>query len=285
MYEFEEVSCQNNPSDDRFDAGIEEKLKCYVYILMKPDDRRVFYVGKGGGKGDGNSRVFDHFDEAEQVLNKRELPLKGKVRAILETWKSSQKVAWLIVRHGLTEREAEDVEAALIDTLPLTANGSLENLIRGQRVYQGLLSSDEVGALSATPASPNNAYPVVFVFQIQNALSQGRSLYEATRGNWSLSQNSRSLPQPLAVGVANGLSKIVCGIYDWETSPPGAKTYAFNGNGLGHHELLNRNFAAVLAPVMGFLMRGGGYIIVEFDGGGRFRVLRGSADKTTWHSC
>lgn len=129
-YEFSGVIRQNV---ETLDLLVETHLKCYVYVLLTTDGR-AFYVGKGGGAGNGNSRLFSHFDDAEALLNRELPPGSAKQRKILETWKQEQKVRWFIARHGLDEKTAEHVEASLIDTLPMTPNGELGNLVRGPRV-------------------------------------------------------------------------------------------------------------------------------------------------------
>lgn len=92
------------------------------------------------------------------------------------------------------------------------------------------------------------------------------------------------IDKPLAVGVVNGISRFVSTIGSWDARPSAAHTFAFSGQPLEGHELANRSFVNTLASAKGFLMRGGGYAILEFDGNGRFRCLRGSSDKE-WRAC
>ena len=39
----------------QFSQKVQEELKCYVYCLVDPRDRKIFYIGKGVG-----NRVFAH---------------------------------------------------------------------------------------------------------------------------------------------------------------------------------------------------------------------------------
>lgn len=68
MYEeFSDVQRQNLEND--FDDITYAKLQCYVYALRSPIDKRIFYIGKAGGKtSQGNRRVLAHFDETEDWL-------------------------------------------------------------------------------------------------------------------------------------------------------------------------------------------------------------------------
>lgn len=278
-YEFTEVIRQN---DESLDQRVEAHLGCYVYVLMTTDGR-AFYVGKGGGAGDGNLRILAHFDEAASILDSKRLPVTSKQRRILETWKQEQKVRWFIARHGLDEKTAGHVEAALIDTLPMTPNGELDNLVRGPRVVHGILDSLDVSALNAPPVSPAHPYSKVFVFQIQNALEEGRDPYEAIRGDWTVRTENR-VPA-IAVGVKGGISRIVCDVRDWFERPSGSGKQAFSGDVLAKHELLDKSFINAVSPARGFLRWGGGYTILEFDGEGNFRCLRGAGDAKQWHRC
>ena len=281
-YEFSGVTRQN---DEALDPLAEKHLGCYVYVLLTIDGK-AFYVGKGGGEGNGNSRVFSHFEDAEFLLQHQLQPGSAKQRKILETWKQEQKVRWFIARHGLDEMTAEHVEASLIDALPMTPNGELGNLVRGPRVRHGILDSQEVAALMAPLVSPTCEYPKVFVFQIQNALGDQREPYDAIRGDWRVNSSNRDLAVPvLAVGVKDGISRIVCDVQEWFERPSGNRKYAFKGEVLASHELLSKSFVNALSPSRGFLMYGGGYTILEFDGNGGFRCLRGSSDSTQWHRC
>jgi hypothetical protein len=282
-YEFDGVESQNETGF--FDAQINAALRCYVYAFRSPDGH-IFYVGKGGGSGDGNERVLAHFAGAAETLRKRLPPRSAKERTILETWKQEMPVTWFIVRRGMDEPTANEVEAALIDTLPMSTNGKVDNIVRGLGTYRGLLEASEVAALAAPPVSPGMALSRVFVFQIQKAVQDStRSLYEATRGDWVVTEPQRgTTDQPVAVGVVDGISRFVSTVESWAPRPPGGRTFAFSGQPLEGHALAYRSFVNVLAPAKGFLMRGGGYAIVEFDGHGRFRCLRGSSDKE-WRAC
>ena len=81
-----------------FDEKTVQKLGFYVYLLNDPLDKLPFYVGKGQ-----KNRIFDHINcviENETKSDKIE-----KIRKITGR-KKNNKVEFLIIRHGLTEKES-----------------------------------------------------------------------------------------------------------------------------------------------------------------------------------
>lgn len=273
-----------------FPPGVANALGSYVYALRDPRDNKVFYIGKGNT----TQRVFDHFDEAERAASGK-LSWTAKRRRIVEIWESGNDVEWFVVAYEiqncLTDRTpaspddiAYDTEATLIDLLSISQNGPSLNEIGGKRkISKGMLTSDEVWSLAAPPVCPTKSYSKVFVFQIHKALAEGRDVYNATRSYWAVAQEYRDPPHGLAVGIANGLSKGVFEITKWTRTP--TNHWEFNGTPIEPHELNNTNWLEVLAPAAGFLRHGGGYLVVEFDGKHRFRILRGYRDHDVWWPC
>jgi uncharacterized protein len=90
----------------KFSNTVEEKLGFYVYRLIDPRNGETFYVGKGKG-----NRVFSHADGEE---DKEGDELTDKLMRIREIRVSGFEVAHVVHRHGLTEDQAFEVEAALI---------------------------------------------------------------------------------------------------------------------------------------------------------------------------
>ena len=105
---------------DGFPAGVSEQLKWYVYRLIDPRNGETFYVGKGK-----DDRVFSH---ARGQLTDEEGEISDpKLRRVKEIRAVGLEVSHIIHRHGLDERAAYQVEAALIDAYP-----GLTNKVRGQ---------------------------------------------------------------------------------------------------------------------------------------------------------
>ena len=120
--------------DAVFSKYVADQLKNYVYRLIDPRNGETFYVGKGVG-----NRIFEH--------------VRGKLGAALEDDASSNKlrrirqirldgfeVAHVIHRHNLSEKEAIEVAAALIDAYPEVTN---EVALHGSDAY-GLMHATQL---------------------------------------------------------------------------------------------------------------------------------------------
>lgn len=157
---------------EAFPAGVAEKLGVYVYRLIDPRNGETFYVGKGSG-----DRVFAHikaqFAGDEAV---------GKLKRILEIRLAGFEVAHVIHRHGMDDKTAFEVEAALMDAYP-----GLTNVAGGT-------GSNEFGAMHAREiVSKYCAEPALFkhkaVLISVNRTGTEKSLYEATRYAWKISRS------------------------------------------------------------------------------------------------
>ena len=87
--------------------------KYYVYRLVDPRTLQTFYVGKGCG-----DRACQHVKNVKSLLSKEEDLETLKEQQIAEILASGKEVIVIIHRHGLTNKEALEVEAALIDSYP-----------------------------------------------------------------------------------------------------------------------------------------------------------------------
>lgn len=185
-----------------FPPSVIERIGYYVYLLSDPQTGEVFYVGKGMG-----NRIFAHLNAA---LTRSDVTDKlDKIRAILAT---GQEVHHRIIRHGLTEKEAFEVEAALIDFIGLE---DLTNLIQGH-------SSDDRGHMTVTEVIAKYEAPEieiaepVILITINRLYRRGMSaedLYGVTRGNWVIGR--RREKAKFAFAVYNGIIREVYRIEQW----------------------------------------------------------------------
>lgn len=159
---------------ESFPPNVARKLKTYVYRLIDPRNGETFYVGKGKA-----NRVFSHIRAEEN--------LKGddsntKLERIRKIRLAGFEVAHVIHRHGLDDKTALEVEAALIDAYP-----GLANIAGGE-------GGGDFGAMHAREIMRRySAEPAVFRHKALlisvNRTATETSLYEATRYAWKINKS------------------------------------------------------------------------------------------------
>lgn len=213
---------------------VAEKLGYYVYALRDPRPTHgIFYVGKGKG-----NRVYQHAREASKVDGESSKSLK--LDTINEIRDQGYQVGVEIIRHKLTESEAFEIEAAVIDTLrrinvlQLT-DSELANRAGGQHSRaQGWMSLDELharyGAKPLDLSDPHVKQDNLMFIKINKLYRPDMSpeeLYEATRKAWVRAEWRK--PE-LALAVYHGIVRAVYRIDKWERCPkPHDKRWAFTG--------------------------------------------------------
>lgn len=200
-----------------FSQFVIEQLGYYVYFLQDSRNGEVFYIGKGKG-----NRIFNHLNcSLEQDIESEKL---FRIRDIND---SGGNVIHYILRHGLTESSAFEIEASLIDFIGME---NLSNFQGGHysRDY-GLMTSDEVSAFYET-ASLDTSLPILLIninklFKRDITVEQ---LYHATRESWVV--GSRRYRAKHAVAVYRGLTREVYEIHEWyPVYSNGKDRWGFNG--------------------------------------------------------
>lgn len=179
-----------------------EEIKYYVYCLVNPVDNRTFYIGKGKG-----NRVFAHaIGESDKDKNKEKIDLINSIRA------TGNKVIHIILRYGMTEDVAFEVESALIDYIGVD---NLSNAIKGQRSERGLISCEELEIrFSAKPAEIIHSAMLVKI-NTSFVIGMNRDeLYNATRGSWVANLKSVSKIK-YVFAVAFGIIREVYEPHEW----------------------------------------------------------------------
>nr|WP_321510180.1 hypothetical protein [uncultured Hyphomonas sp.] len=255
------------------DHVAEKKLGKYVYGLIDPRDRKVFYVGQGI-----RNRVGGHFDEArEAIIGQREF--SSKLRRIQDIWDNGLNVEVQIIRHGLhTNSEADHVEGACIALLGLSQNGIPYNLNLGPRsVQHGAMSVEDIEMLNAPAVNPSQSIGQVFIFNSNSESMDTDEVYNSVRGDWSVSAEHRGKLPAYAVALSRGVSKAVFKVDGWE---PSGDKYRFIkcAPDASCGELVVKNWSAIIGITIGYWMRGQ-YLIVDFNGNGTFTFIRGSSIK------
>ena len=193
-----------------FTRYVSEQLKAYVYLLIDPRDGEIFYVGKGNG-----NRVFDH---ALDALADKETS-SDKLERIREIRAADCEVRHELLRFGLTDRTALEIEAAAIQLLGLS---ELTNKVEGHHVWaRGRMSTDVAVSLFDAPPAPEIVERVI-MFRIPHLWSPVMSadeLYEATQGWWPL--GDRRNDAEFAFAVSSWVIREVYRIDSWRQRQPG----------------------------------------------------------------
>ncbi len=163
----------NQSETGLFPSHVIQRLKTYVYRLIDPRNGETFYIGKGQG-----NRVFSHI-HAEQNFEGDDIG--NKVKRIREIRLTGFEVAHVIHRHGMDEKMAFEVEAALIDAYP-----GLTNIAggAGSSDFGTMYAKEIVRRYSAKPAVFRHRALLISV----NRSASESSLYEATRFAWKISK-------------------------------------------------------------------------------------------------
>jgi len=185
-----------------FPKSVIEKLGYYVYLLIEPTTNKVFYVGKGTG-----NRIFNHINDAITS------PLKSdKLEIIRLIHLQGKQVKLAIIRHGLTEKEAFEVEAALIDFIDIR---ELANIVSGHHSYDhGLMSiTDIIAQFNAPHIVIAEPAILVTVNRLFRRNMNDDEIYEITRGNWVVGE--RRNKAKYAFCVSYGIVRQVYAIQEW----------------------------------------------------------------------
>jgi hypothetical protein len=157
---------------ESFPPGVAAKLGTYVYRLIDPRNGETFYVGKGKG-----NRLFAHM-RGEKGLGGDDLD--NKMRRIRQIRVAGFEVAHVVHRHGMDNKTAVAVEAALMDAYP-----GLTNVTAGVGTsdYGAMHAREIIERYSAKPAVFQHKALLISV----NRSALGRpSLYDATRYAWKI---------------------------------------------------------------------------------------------------
>jgi hypothetical protein len=158
----------------KFANATKEHFQFYVYGLVDPRDKKIFYVGKASA----NNRAFDHLKASASESDK-----SSKI-AEIRAAKSEPLVE--ILRYGLeSESLALEVEAAIIDAIGLE---NLTNAVRGHGVERGRMPAQKVERLyGSTPIKVSKICDRLWLLMVNNTtpdrLSKpiGRFLFATVR--------------------------------------------------------------------------------------------------------
>jgi len=159
-------------TSNSFDDKTIAELRAYVYALFDPLEGRPFYIGKGRG-----NRVFQH---VEGAINEDKESNKYETIREIRSRDSNNRVKHTIVRHGMSDEVAFEVESALIDLANRTG-ANLTNEVTGHNSIEiGIMNSDEI--IQKYNAQPlNELLHSVVIININNKYKKIRD--EALKDN------------------------------------------------------------------------------------------------------
>ena len=172
----------NNTKIKNFDTKTIESLKYYVYMLLDPTTDEPFYVGKGK-----ENRVFDHLRLA--LKDGKENCKYDEIKRIIN---SGHTVKHLIVRHGLNEKTAIEIEASLIDTFKYIPK--FKSFISGNKqvgiksIEKGIMTTDDIKRLyNAKPLKKlKNDCIIININTSYKRVSGEDTIYKATKETWGI---------------------------------------------------------------------------------------------------
>lgn len=180
-----------------FTPEVIEKLQYYVYRLIDPRNGQTFYIGKGKG-----NRLYAHISDAlknyegKSYTSEEEDEVSEKIQQIREIKDAGLEVIHVIQRYGLTEKEALEVEAALIDCYP-----GLTNIQSGYSTDRGVNNADVLQRdLSYEEFEEPNDLEYCIIKINNSYLDDRNSVYERVRKHWRVNLDRVSkIPYVLAV--------------------------------------------------------------------------------------
>ena len=207
---------------ERFPVYVQEKLEYYVYRLIDPRNGSTFYIGKGKG-----NRVFSHAALATNSpdFKKGEIPCADRIREIRSV---NLEPTHIIHRHGMSEKEAFEVEAALIDAF----DGQLTNIATGQGSQdrgpahvQQLIEKYGPEVIEFGPEDK------IIVIKIKLETQRQLGTYQAVRASWKVSLSRAQRAESILAAV-NGICRGVYVECKWCKSkehPGPSPRYEFDG--------------------------------------------------------
>ena len=211
---------------NRFPEACFDTLGCYVYRLIDPRNGKTFYIGRGRG-----NRVFAHVNDKLSFSNSvddnefTEDEVSAKIKTIRDIRHAGLNVIHVIHRYGMTDKEAMEVEAALIDDYSI----GITNIQSGYDADRGIIETQTlIHKLSADEfVEPDDLDYIIIKTKISTIENSG-SLYEATRRAWQLNLN-KVQAYPYVLSTINGVVEEVYEVDNWYKSEEVGRV-EFNGH-------------------------------------------------------
>lgn len=180
----------------------------YVYGLIDPRNKKIFYIGKGTG-----NRVFEHERESQRSPDSEKLKLK----TIAEIKVAGFEVEKVIINCNLTESEAFVAEATLINAFNYVEDIGLTNIAAGHHSTEALSVDEFEKAYGAEELQESDIKHKIMVIKINKLYQKGMeedALYDSVRGVWRASL-ARVKTVDYVFGVYNSLIVAVYKPTEW----------------------------------------------------------------------
>lgn len=215
---------------NRFSKNVMGQLKHYVYALIDPRDKEIFYIGKGQ-----NNRAFSHLSRDNSTEEAE------KISKICEIRAAGYEPRVDILRYGLSNEEAHTIESTLIDAFGLE---KLANIVRGHGAQFGRQTASEVerllGGKDIEISEINVPVMMFFIHQSYSPTASEQELYDATRqywynvGEWTRTKDENGLyPYDIALAIVDS---VIVRAYTIECWLPGGSTFSSRGQNYFHPE-------------------------------------------------
>ena len=142
--------------------------------------------------------------------------------------------------------------------------------------------------------NPKREYKTVFLANIKKSVKNSKDtdednntiFYDALRKHWHNVGEWINSNDMYAVGLFDNQSVYACKINEWHkyTDSDEGERYEFSGEPFLDSDLICKDWAQILEVVNGY-WKWGNWIIVQFNGKGSFKILRGSKENKDWISC
>ena len=217
-----------------FSSKIIEEIGYYVYALVNPKNKNIFYIGKGSG-----NRCFQHLKNNPKGNIKISKTLRGL--------KDENFIPSIdILRYGLSEAGALDVEAGIIDSIGLQ---NLTNEVRGHNIEKGRIKADDLNRLlGGKTLNIEEIKDNIILFFPHKALEKGHETYDSTRQFWAISESrmknkpdSEDLFYKYAFGMQGNFVLDVYEIIKWFPAGTTISSRPFNDDQKTRWEFIGKN--------------------------------------------
>lgn len=181
-------------------------LNSYVYVYIDPRNGEIFYIGKGK-----NDRLFSHLRDTSETK---------KTARITDIRNSGKEPQIDLLRYGLSDSEAELVEASAID---LIGKSQLTNKMSGHHKgsFPRISSKELILMLNAKETEIHHKAILITINRLYRSDMNPQELYEATRGTWRI--GNRRNQADVVMAVYQGIVREVYKIEKWH--PAGTIEY------------------------------------------------------------